>query len=70
MHFLKIAEMCANFQLLGNVPSSIDVLKIKKKGFAIVVANSVSNHGWIKSGPGDFALFNLLSFFTIMSSVN
>ncbi len=70
MPFLTIAEMCANFQILGNVPVCKDMLKIKRRGFAIVVANSLSNRGWIESGPGDFDIFNLLSFFTIISSVN
>ncbi len=62
--------MCANFELLGNVLVFRDMLKIKRRGIAIVVANYLSNHGWIESGPGDFAIFNLLSLLTIMYSVS
>jgi hypothetical protein len=60
--FMKAFEF-AHFQSSGNSPVLIEVSKILAKGVHSDMLTSVSTRGCIPSGPGDFKIFKLSSFF-------
>ena len=66
--FLKIGTILAVFQSASRVPVSNDCWKIIDSGSVKAAAHSLSNMGWMSSGPEDLSGFRFWSFLITIDS--